>query len=119
MSKLSKHIDAHITGEKKLKPMRYVSVKMDSGEVHHQLGIRLGIKVGVIFQQMAYVDELEMAKVGTEDVLRSIKRAMIEEIFGEFRPLIIQMHAASYDEDTVRLRTLLAEMENLMFHDGI
>ena len=44
---------------------------------------------------------------------------MIEEVFGEFRPMIIEMRAALYDEDTSRVRRLLAEMEHSMFADGI
>ena len=53
------------------------------------------------------------------EALRDLKRAMIEEVFGEFRPMIIEMRAALYDEDTSRVRRLLAEMEHSMFTDGI
>ena len=53
------------------------------------------------------------------EALRDLKRVMIEEVFGEFRPMIIEMRAALYDEDTSRVRRLLAEMEHSMFADGI
>ena len=44
---------------------------------------------------------------------------MIEGVFGEFHQMIIEMRAALYDEDTSRVRRLLAEMEHSMFADGI
>jgi hypothetical protein len=52
-------------------------------------------------------------------MLFSVKRAMIEEVFGEFRPLIIEMRRSLYDEDTQRVRTLLARLEEQMFTDGV
>lgn len=51
-------------------------------------------------------------------VYADIKQAMIEEMFGEFRPLLIEMRSASYDEDQTRVRKLLAQLEYQMFHDG-
>ena len=53
-----------------------------------------------------------------EHAIMSIKRAVVEEIFGEFRPIIYQMNTALYEKDTVRLATLLATLEHQMFTDG-
>jgi hypothetical protein len=35
---------------------------------------------------------------------------VIEEVFGEFRPMIIEMRSALYDDDKTRIRGLLAEL---------
>lgn len=48
-----------------------------------------------------------------------MKRQVIQEVFGEFRPLIIEMFTATYDKDTTRVRKLLAELENKMFVEGL
>ena len=49
----------------------------------------------------------------------NVKRAVVEEIFGEFRHLITMMHIAIYDRDYEKARTLLAELENQMFKEGL
>lgn len=59
-----------------------------------------------------YVPEDQDAK---EVAFRSIKRAMIEQVFGEFRPLIIELHSAVYDNDKSRVAELLNKLESEMF----
>jgi hypothetical protein len=68
----------------------------------------------------AWLDEHEWDSVELRsEALRNMKRAMIEEIFGEFRPIILELRASVYDNDLTRMRTLLAELENQMFTDGL
>ena len=57
-----------------------------------------------------------------EDILnltiRDIKGAMIYEVFGEFKPLLIELRAAVYNEDRSKVSVLLAELDNKMFNLG-
>ena len=57
--------------------------------------------------------------IDPDDAIKDIKRAIIEEVFGEFRPLIYDMRAALYDGSKADLRKLLGELEDAMFHDGV
>ena len=59
-----------------------------------------------------YVPEDQDAK---EVAFKNIKRAMIEQVFGEFRPLIIELHSAVYSNDRHRVVELLNKLESEMF----
>jgi hypothetical protein len=128
MSKLAHEINAQITGEVKLKKMKYVAVD------HHLAPPMIsppmisptrmaskGVRMSVTFGQTVWVDDIGKASEGTliGEAMYDAKRAIIEDVFGEFRPLIIEMRSALHDIDTDRLRRLLAELEHLMFVDGM
>lgn len=130
MSKLAKAIDATLTGDVKLArslKLNYLSVEKISQELHDPMFFekRIGIMLRAKLETKAYVSSSDCISSSAADhnnyteALRDLKRAMIEEVFGEFRPMIIEMRAALYDEDTSKVRRLLAEMEHSMFADGI
>lgn len=128
MSKISNLIDYTFTGEygiQRKQKYNYLDAKLNvsnNGDPYN--GITRQFKLGVKLEKVAWVDDNQLIKTNENepaiinDVLKDLKRAMIEEIFGEFRPMIIEMRAALYDRDDSRLRTLLAEMECSMFYDG-
>lgn len=116
MSKLAKAIDATLTGNVKASRdlgLRYVDVSkaVQDNPVRLAREFLLSVKLS----KRVFIEEHH----DTNIVLHDIKRAMIEEVFGEFRPMLIEMRSALYDEDLVRARTLLAEMEHSMFRDGL
>lgn len=124
MSKLAAGIEATLTGNVKASrdlKLRYTDIKKsvnDIGNPFIQKQIRLSVKL----QCVAWLDEslASSSIINThEELQKDLKRAMIEEVFGEFRPLIIEMRSAIWDEDTTRIRSLLAELEHRMFTDGI
>lgn len=123
MSKLAAAINYSLTGEKRVaqKPnLNYVDVTTLTGKTHTALGVDLGVLVLVKLEKKAWIADYQFD--GTDrlqEAMVDIKRAMIEEVFGEFRPIILEMRAALYDEDKTRLRKLLAELENQMFVDGV
>lgn len=49
----------------------------------------------------------------------NVKRAVIEEIFGEFRQLITKLHIAAQDRDYEKLRVLVEELDHQMFREGL
>jgi hypothetical protein len=126
MSKLAKAIDATVTGDVKLArnyKSNYLSVEKISQEMHDPMFFekRIGIMLRAKLETKAYISPFAMdsSSVPHTETLRDLKRAMIEEVFGEYRPMIIEMRAALYDEDTSRVRRVLAEMEQSMFADGL
>jgi hypothetical protein len=121
MSKLSKAITASMTGDVRATRglnLRYTDVSIHSSDHALEKQVLLQAKIST----KAWIRESPLKGTSSEDdlfrqALSDVKRAMIEEVFGEFRPLIIEMRAALYDEDQTRLRTLLAELETKMFHE--
>lgn len=120
MSKLAKAIDATLTGNVRATRdlnLRYTDIQAGVAPLDH-LATRLLSKemfLSVKLQKKVWVEDGHDIEIAMHD----IKRAMIEEIFGEFRPMLIEIRGALYYEDTVRVRTLLAEMEQHMFRDGL
>ena len=123
MSKLAKLIDYTITGDRKANSvnMLYTKAELQTGDVTREFGVARAVKIGVTFNQVVYIDEYELHKNNNAvtDAMKIIKRAMVEEIFGEFRPLILDAAAATYDADLIRLRNVMAKLEQEMFYDGI
>ena len=74
---------------------------------------RLGAKV--------YLTELEQVQSSTalQGAVTATRKQVIEEVFGEFRPLIAQLRVALYDTDTHRARDILFRLERQMFSEGV
>jgi hypothetical protein len=123
MSKLAKAIDATLSGNKRASDIpnfRYTDVKFEIAPTSYQYGIDREVRLGVRVQSNAWISEHDWDNPDTRThSIMALKRAMIEEVFGEFRPMLIELHAAMYDKDLVRARTLVAELENQMFADGL
>jgi hypothetical protein len=84
------------------------------------LGFAKQVKVSAKFEYTGWIDcdikdgnRIDAEKMA--DFMHNVKRSVIEDVFGEFRPLLIEMRTAIYDDDMTRVRTLLAQMENQMF----
>lgn len=126
MSKLSQAIDYQFTGNKSYleKPKNnYLDVSTSVQDIGYP-NIGREFKIGVKLQATKWVDDTQIITSNenltiASDVLKDLKRAMIEEVYGEFRWMIVEMRSALYDRDNSRARTLLAEMEHKMFHEGI
>jgi hypothetical protein len=77
------------------------------------------VKVIAKFEYTGWISDVK-AHPGDEngdytEFLKSVRRQVIEEVFGEFRPMIYEMHTALYDEDLTRVKNILAKLENQMF----
>ena len=122
MSKLAKQINAIFEGKVTAsRSMKYVNIT--KSVMDDPVSYNRHYKVSVTFEQTRVVDrfgtDVKFSDNISEEALKDIKRAIIEEVFGEFRPLLYEMKAAIYDEDFYRLRETLAKLEIEMFHDGI
>lgn len=123
MSKLAREINAQVTGEVKLKKMRYAVIKheLSPAVMSPSLSAAKGVRMTATFSHTAWVNDLGTASEGTllGEALYDTKRAIVEDVFGEFRPLIVEMRCALHDADTDRIRQLLTELEHQMFVDGM
>ncbi len=123
MSKLAAKIDDVLTGKhrtSRLPSTRYFDIKFNTGGTQYTHGVDKEVMLDFRLRTNAWVNDLEWNNTDVRStIIRDLKRSMIEEVFGEFRPLIIELRSSLYDGDTVRTRTLLAELEHQMFTDGI
>ena len=123
MSKLSQRIDDVLTGQyraSRLPPPRYTDIKFHTSAMQHEYGTDKEVMLSVQLRTKAWINERTWNDTEIRSqAIRDLKRSMIEEIFGEFRPIIIELHSSIYDVDVNRTRTLLAELEHQMFTDGL
>ena len=110
MSKLSDAITATFTGET-VHTMQFVDIEASSISMPSYSSY-----------PTSYVYNVEarfgMSKVVTSHLTecqKDIRRAVIEEVFGEFRPYLSNMRAALYERDDGKVRRLLNELEERMF----
>jgi hypothetical protein len=123
MSKLAKAITYALTGNKKaIRDMkfRYTDVDIHMRETYGTYNIAKEVLIQTKLSANAWVKETFHKNYGSQEeefkeVLYDVKRAMIEEVFGEFRPILIEMKSALHDEDTTRIRALIADLEYKMF----
>ena len=120
MSKLAKAIDATFTGNVKATRdlnLRYTDVQFNVSDRNSDAReYRLLVKL----QQMYYLSASDLADGHAKDEVRKLlTRSMIEEVFGEFRPIIFELQSAMYLEDKQRMITLLTELEHKMFVEGL
>lgn len=126
MSKLGKNLTQRFMNER-----RYATRKLSPSELIPALNIAVAvntsieakIRVAVTFGCDKWIPDTHIAKgpdsdTIVEETLNDIRSALLEQVFGEFRPLIIEMRSALYDEDRHRIRTLLSELEHQMFHEN-
>lgn len=124
MSKIAKMLTHTFTGNVRASRdlgMQYASSKFDAREAYGTWGLEKQMRLGVTIQADAFVsDSASSDTVGdVKEAIYDLKRAMIEEIFGEFRPFLIEMRVAMRDEDKSRLRLLLSELEHKMFTEDL
>jgi hypothetical protein len=126
MSNLAKAIDYYATGNRSA--IQNFGYKYTEVSIHSQNNIpkfaseyKIEVKLSTVkwFDQSALIDTGENEPAIREEIYSSIKRAMIEEVFGEFRPIIIELRSAIYDKNLDRMRYLTAELEEKMFVEGL
>jgi hypothetical protein len=126
MSKLAKAIDYHTTGN--LSAIQNFGYKHTEIYIHTHDNIpkfareyKIEVKLSAVkwFDPSALIDTGENEPAIRKEVYSTVKRAMIEEVFGEFRPLIIELQSAIYDKNLDRMRQLTAELEHKMFVEGL
>jgi hypothetical protein len=124
MSKLAKAIDYQRTGNVSAPQnfgYNYTDISFHAQKVDFAYEYKIEVKLLARkwFDETALISSNENALAIRQEVYSSIKRAMIEEIFGEFRPIIIELQSAIYDKNLDRMRRLTIELERKMFIEGV
>jgi hypothetical protein len=116
MSKVIKAIESHqLNNCRIVEPMpAHVSVDSEitkqeyTKEYAYEIGVKFSVKrfsrSPQIVDQTTYIDA---------------KRALIEDIFGEFRPLLMQALHSTYERDFVATRDAIYKIEDKMFREGL
>jgi hypothetical protein len=120
MSKFSDSIRSHITGKKiPISDRSFLALTSSSSSDINTDTIQY--RISATFSSTIFLNP-QIASSGHEghdelkEAQRSVSRSFVEEMFGEFRPLIIEMNTAIYQEDSRKLKELLNELEHRMFN---
>lgn len=124
MSKLAQHLKAHQTGRRYAEAPKLELACVDVlndvtfmpfDDVYEY---RLEAMIGARFM----VDS-RANMIGTDDQLtlatKKVRRMVVEEIFGEFRPLIDEIRKAIYEREWKKVDTALDVLHERMFVDGL
>jgi len=119
MSRLAKNIIASETGQRftDVTPMPTLTVKDDvvgaPGGIayEYRLDVRLGTSV--------FVNKSSAGSSAFSSPLRAARRKIIEDVFGEFRPLIYQINEAIHNRNWVEANRLTEKLYQQMFEDGL
>lgn len=125
MSKLAKAIEAKTyfnnARASMLPAPRYFEVSKQVNEISCEYSKEIQVRIGVKFESQVWISEVELLKSNApiDAALVNVKRAMIEEIFGEFRQLLNDINIATYEGDMHKVRDLVAKLEHQMFIEGL
>lgn len=121
MSKLAKAIDYEVSSHQYYKQLpfkfKYTDVNFSVSDDMSTIGSRIReYKIGVTLETKAFCSDYDPNR---DVIIKAVKRAMIEEVFGEFRPMIYNLQAALYDRDTNEAEKIVQELDRVMFHEGL
>lgn len=125
MSKLAKCIDAKILYNEyraaKLPTPKYFDVGIEAKEVVLDYKREVQVRIGTHFECRVWITdtELKQSDAAITSAKTRIKRAMIEEMFGEFRSILTDINVASYEGDMHKVRELVEKLEHQMFVEGL
>jgi len=91
---------------------RLLTMPAPDRAVKYRIKVELGAEIWISEEAAKYSGAISEA-------VYNVKRAVVEEIFGEFRHHITMMHIALYDRDYDKARKQLSELEDKMFREGL
>lgn len=113
MSKLAKTLVEHMTGVRVQNTIPCMSVDYNSIEVPINMEL-IQYSLSVKFEKTFTVSR---GKLG--EAIKDVRRAIIEEVFGEFRMSIIEAKHAAYNRDNEKVLAALHKLDREMFSEGI
>ncbi len=113
MSKLAKTLVEHMTGVRAQNKIPCMSVDYNSIEVPINMEL-IQYSLSVKFEKTFTVSR---GKLG--EAIKDLRRAVIEEVFGEFRMGIIEAKHAAYTRDYEEALDALHKLDYEMFSEGI
>lgn len=125
MSKLAKCIDAKILYNEyravKLPTPKYFDVGVEAKEVVLDYKREVQVRIGAHFECRVWITDaqLKQSDAAITHAKTRIRRAMIEEMFGEFRSILTDINVATYEGDMHKVRELVEKLEHQMFVEGL
>ena len=121
MSKIAKLISANLSRQAERKydvpKFNYADVSERSIKVQNHIKYDIGVKLGA---QVYIDDDLSLERTNVIDrAVFGVRRAVIEEIFGEFRPLLNEMSVEIYNRDFDKIQSLINSLYEKMFVEGL
>jgi hypothetical protein len=121
MSKLAKELNWAFSGKRVAADiqMQYVDVK--SSICEERLTGLDELRISATMSTFAWVDKSNLTNAESiySSTIYDLKRSIVEEMFGEFRPLIYDMISSIYERDLYKTRKLLTALEHQMFVEGL
>lgn len=111
MSRLAGLITATQTGNRKIEEVSVLRVQDETIKDDVFGEVLTHYRCGVVLQMNGFVrdaKELEYFK-------QRVRAALINEVFGEFRPLVQRLYQAMFERNWVELRTALDELDEALF----
>jgi hypothetical protein len=124
MSNIAKLISAEISRpiERAAIPkFNFTTVTETSNKEYLSFGSSIRYNIGVRLGAQVFIKDDVGSEMDTEIkyATYNVRRAVIEEIFGEFRPIINEMSVGLYDHDFDKLKKLIDLMYDKMFVEGL
>jgi hypothetical protein len=88
------------------------TINPNTDKSNRYLLYKLGVKLEVQYQVSEYTDKKSISQV---DMVADLKRNLIENMFGEFRPHILDLRSALYDRDIEKAVTIAHRLEKQMY----
>jgi len=124
MSQLAKSIVAFETGRKltDVAPMSTFNSEQSVKEFPDKIAREYRLEVRLVASTL--VDEAVVDNFNTEpdifkDAIRVARRKIIEDVFGEFRPLIFQISEEIHNRDWGKAAHLTGKLYHKMFEEGL
>ena len=124
MSKLAKAITAELKRDYQSPSMNFLDVDGSIKEIATPTYSRdVLVQIRASFGAELWVNERSVIQSTAANpitmAVEDVKRAVIEEIFGEFRKPLSELRIALYNRDSERARQVLRELEHQMFQEGL
>jgi hypothetical protein len=120
MSKFSEALKATPTGKVGHIPMKNLLLNTSVNYAHYDsfgltkevlIEARFGVKKMLASSPSGNLQFHEIQEIFLQDM----RRALVEEVFGEFRPIITELYEAMYDQDTTAMRAAITKLDQRMF----
>ena len=119
MSKLSKAISEAYTGEVRAAKnnLKYVEVNSSITDVKATVDRHYVFDIVAKFGARGIISD--SIKGSHSEVVKNVRRTVVEEVFGEFRPLINDLRIAMYRQDDHQAKAILDKLEYQMFQEDL
>lgn len=125
MSRLAKHLKPSSTGRRSIeyglmpsldvREMAANSAEAAAPTVLSEYAIEARLRATCLIDDRS----AQQADSVWEDAVRSTRRKIVEEVFGEFRPMLYQLNEATHKRDWAAVNRGLRQIYDTMFEEGL